>query len=130
MVLDHLNRALAKEGLMFPVDVSTGSRATLGGMTGNNSCGARSIRYGTMRDNVCALEAIFIDGSRHHFGLLSRSNESNRFNRQLLDIGDKYADEVARRFPEVQRRVGGYNIDALVRSPNGTNNLGSSSRRL
>ena len=123
MVLDHLNRALAKEGLMFPVDVSTGSRATIGGMTGNNSCGARSIRYGTMRDNVRALEAILIDGSRHHFGPSSRDNESNRFNRQLFDIGDKYAEEAARRFPDVQRRVGGYNIDALARTSNGITNL-------
>ncbi|MCH1476825.1 MAG: FAD-binding oxidoreductase, partial [Arenicellales bacterium] len=123
MVLDYLNRALAKEGLMFPVDVSTGSRATIGGMTGNNSCGARSIRYGTMRDNVRALEAILIDGSRHHFGPSSRDNESNRFNQQLFDIGDKYAEEAARRFPDVQRRVGGYNIDALARTSNGTTNL-------
>ncbi|MDC1072242.1 FAD-binding and (Fe-S)-binding domain-containing protein [Gammaproteobacteria bacterium] len=123
VVLDHLNRALAKEGLMFPVDVSTGSRATIGGMTGNNSCGARSIRYGTMRDNVRALEAILIDGSRHHFGPSPRDNESNRFNRQLFDIGDKYAEEAARRFPDVQRRVGGYNIDALARTSNGITNL-------
>ena len=52
VVLDHLNQALKPHGLWFPVDVSTGSRATIGGMAGNNSCGARSIRYGTMRDNV------------------------------------------------------------------------------
>ncbi|MCG8359077.1 MAG: FAD-binding oxidoreductase, partial [Kiloniellales bacterium] len=61
LVLDHLNAALRPHGLWFPVDVSTGSRATLGGMTGNNSCGARSLRYGLMRDNVAAIEALLVD---------------------------------------------------------------------
>ncbi|HAP10917.1 MAG TPA: FAD-binding oxidoreductase, partial [Afipia sp.] len=51
IVLDDLNRQLKKHGLWFPVDVSTASRATIGGMAGNNSCGGRSLRYGTMRDN-------------------------------------------------------------------------------
>jgi len=52
IVLDDLNRKLKPYGLWFPVDVSTASRATIGGMTANNSCGGRSLRYGTMRDNV------------------------------------------------------------------------------
>src|ERR687885_553368 len=50
IVLDELNRRLKPHGLWFPVDVSTASRATIGGMAGNNSCGRRSLRYGTMRD--------------------------------------------------------------------------------
>src|SRR6056300_659629 len=57
IVLDHLNAKLRSTGLWYPVDVSTSSRATLGGMTGNNSCGSRSIRYGTMRDNVESVRA-------------------------------------------------------------------------
>ena len=52
-----------QSGLWFPVDVSTSSRATIGGMAGNNSCGTRSIRYGIMRDNVLAIDAILADGS-------------------------------------------------------------------
>ena len=52
----------------FPVDVSTSSRATIGGMAGNNSCGTRSIRYGIMRDNVLAIDAILADGSEARFG--------------------------------------------------------------
>ena len=52
IVLDDLNRQLKPHGLWFPVDISTASRATIGGMAGNNSCGGRSLRYGTMRDNV------------------------------------------------------------------------------
>jgi FAD/FMN-containing dehydrogenase/Fe-S oxidoreductase len=68
IVLDELNRQLRPTGLWFPVDVSTASRATIGGMTGNNSCGTRSIRYGIMRDNVIAIDAILPDGSAARFG--------------------------------------------------------------
>ena len=68
IVLDELNRQLRSTGLWFPVDVSTSSRATIGGMTGNNSCGTRSIRYGIMRDNVIAIDAILADGSEARFG--------------------------------------------------------------
>src|SRR5262249_29216670 len=68
LVLDDLNRALKPHGLWFPVDISTSSRATIGGMAANNSCGARSLRYGTMRDNVLSLDAMLADGSRAHFG--------------------------------------------------------------
>ena len=67
IVLDELNRFLKPFGLWFPVDVSTSSRATIGGMAGNNSCGGRSIRYGMMRDNVLEIEAILYDGSTYNF---------------------------------------------------------------
>jgi len=63
VVLDELNAYLKPHGLWFPVDVSTGSRATIGGMGGNNSCGARSLHYGTIRDNVIAIEALLADGA-------------------------------------------------------------------
>src|ERR1700761_2664178 len=72
IVLDDLNRQLKKHGLWFPVDVSTASRATIGGMAGNNSCGGRSLRYGTMRDNTIALEAALADGTRMQFGEVPR----------------------------------------------------------
>src|SRR3954470_7424308 len=62
IVLDDLNRQLKKHGLWFPVDVSTASRATIGGMAGNNSCGGRSLRYGTMRDNTLSMDAALADG--------------------------------------------------------------------
>src|SRR4029077_17302351 len=67
IVLDDLNRQLKKHGLWFPVDVSTASRATIGGMAGNNSCGGRSLRYGTMRDNTISLDAALASGTRMHF---------------------------------------------------------------
>src|SRR5437899_6151795 len=67
IVLDDLNRQLRKHGLWFPVDISTSSRATIGGMAGNNSCGGRSLRYGTMRDNTLSLDAALASGRILHF---------------------------------------------------------------
>ncbi len=114
IVLDHLNARLKSKGLWFPVDVSTASRATIGGMAGNNSCGTRSIRYGIMRDNVASLDAILSGGSRFHFGPLASDDVSSNLVSELLKIGRRDADEIAARFPTLTRRVGGYNIDALV----------------
>jgi FAD/FMN-containing dehydrogenase/Fe-S oxidoreductase len=67
LVLDHLNAHLAPTGLFFPVDVATASRATLGGMAGNNSAGARSIRYGHTVGHVRAIEAVLADGTAARF---------------------------------------------------------------
>jgi FAD/FMN-containing dehydrogenase/Fe-S oxidoreductase len=121
IVLDDLNRRLAAHGLWFPIDVSTASRATIGGMAGNNSCGGRSLRYGTMRDNVIAIDGVLSDGTAGHFGVIDAeagaSNVPSRLQeltRDLLAIGRREAGEVAARFPRVQRRVGGYNLDALA----------------
>lgn len=118
IVLDDLNRQLKKHGLWFPVDVSTASRATIGGMTANNSCGGRSIRYGTMRANVLEIDAVLADGTALHFGEvapdLSDAEPAIRpLAEKLLAIGAREAGEVEARFPKVHRRVGGYNIDAL-----------------
>jgi FAD/FMN-containing dehydrogenase/Fe-S oxidoreductase len=128
VVLDELNRALKPHGLWFPVDVSTSSRATIGGMTANNSCGGRSLRYGTMRDNVVSIEALLADGSLAHFGRVgndlagvSRNSALRPIAEKLLAIGAREKDEVAEKFPKVQRRVGGYNIDALVPGKNDIN---------
>src|SRR4051812_24289293 len=67
IVLDDLNRELKKHGVWFPVDVSTASRATIGGMAGNNSCGGRSLRDGTLRDNTRPIDAPLADGPLLHF---------------------------------------------------------------
>src|SRR4029079_17561311 len=66
IVLDDLNRALRPHGLWFPVDVSTASRATIGGMTANNSCGGRSLRYGNTRENVLSIDAVLASGAQAH----------------------------------------------------------------
>ena len=119
LVLDELNRALAPHGLWFPVDVSTASRATIGGMAGNNSCGSRSLRYGTMRDNTASIDAILPDGTAARFGPLDAATDRpvpTDLVSDLLALGAREADEILARFPEVQRRVGGYNLDALLPS--------------
>ncbi|MEA2930697.1 MAG: hypothetical protein QOG38_3125 [Hyphomicrobiales bacterium] len=121
IVLDDLNRKLKPYGLWFPVDVSTASRATIGGMAANNSCGGRSLRYGTMRDNVISIEAMLADGTKGRFGPvkaglsnLPAGSPLRPLARNLLDIGLREADEIEARFPKVQRRVGGYNLDAFA----------------
>ncbi|MEA2944092.1 MAG: hypothetical protein QOD09_4621, partial [Bradyrhizobium sp.] len=110
IVLDDLNRQLKKHGLWFPVDVSTASRATIGGMTANNSCGGRSIRYGTMRANVVAIDGVLADGSTMHFGEVNSGDDAPALFREMLALGEREATEIAERFPQVQRRVGGYNL--------------------
>lgn len=121
IVLDELNRQLRPHGLWFPVDVSTASRATIGGMVGNNSCGGRSLRYGTTRDNVVAVDALLASGVKARFGPvkgdlsdLSATAPLRPLAETLAALGAREADEIAARFPKVQRRVGGYNLDALV----------------
>ena len=119
IVLDDLNRLLKPHGLWFPVDVSTASRATIGGMAGNNSCGSRSLRYGTMRDNVIAIEAILADGTAGRFAELDQdaSNEPPRdLVAAMLALGRRESAEIEARFPKVQRRVGGYNLNALIQA--------------
>jgi FAD/FMN-containing dehydrogenase/Fe-S oxidoreductase len=128
VVLDDLNRALKAHGLWFPVDVSTASRATIGGMAANNSCGGRSLRYGNTRENVLSIDALLADGGKAHFGPVTAdlsdvpSNSPLRpLARDLFALGAREASEVAARFPKVQRRVGGYNLDALVPGKNDIN---------
>lgn len=118
LVLDELNRNLKSDGLWFPVDVSTASRATIGGMTANNSCGSRSIRYGMMRDNVLAIDAMMADGTKRHFG---PSSANDALSKDLLRLGEREAAEIVDRLPRAARRVGGYNIDALLPSDSPTN---------
>jgi FAD/FMN-containing dehydrogenase/Fe-S oxidoreductase len=123
IVLDELNRALKPHGLWFPVDISTASRATIGGMVGNNSCGARSLRYGNTRENVLSIDAVLADGTRAHFGRMGEAGVDvpPALVRDLVAIAAREANEIERQFPKVQRRVGGYNLDALVPGRNDVN---------
>jgi len=118
LVYEQLNRRLKAHGLFYPVDVSTGNRATLGGMAGNNSCGSRSIRYGNMVHNVRSIDALLADGSEHRFAEVgSDLSAADPRYRELIErmraLGAREAGEIARRFPKLLRRVGGYNIDTL-----------------
>ena len=91
IVLDDLNRQLKKHGLWFPVDVSTASRATIGGMAGNNSCGGRSLRYGTMRDNTLSMDAALADGTLLHFGEVPRDLAQLNAERQRARAVSRHA---------------------------------------
>ncbi len=120
VVLGRLNARLRRDGLMFPVDISTASRATLGGMAANNSCGSRSIRYGNMVHNTHAIEAILADGSRHRFARMPGNLGSGGGTPGYIDlvrrvraIAERERDAIARGFPDVLRKVGGYNLESV-----------------
>ena len=120
VVMERLNARLRQHKLWFPVDVSTGDRATIGGMTANNSCGARSIRYGNMVHNVRAIDAILADGTEAHFGEVpSNFGEDVRPERYRNLVSDmrtlhrRDAAEIDARIPKLLRKVGGYNIDMI-----------------
>ncbi len=124
VVLERLNASLRPHKLFYPVDVSTGDRATIGGMTANNSCGARSLRYGNMVHNVRAIDAILADGTEARFAALPGNfgpdgadgvgpERYRDLARAMRALHRREKDEIERRFPKVQRRVGGYNIDMI-----------------
>jgi FAD/FMN-containing dehydrogenase/Fe-S oxidoreductase len=114
VVLDRLNAQLRSAGLWFPVDPSTSSRATLGGMAGNNSAGTRSLRYGMMVDNVSAVEVVLADGRRVWLGDGTSSERALPAEvAALRALFAREADEIARRTPRVARNVAGYNLERL-----------------
>ena len=123
VVLDELNAALRQHGLRFAPDISTASRATVGGMMANNSAGARSVLYGKTIDHVLEQQVVLSDGSLAHFRPLDRQQLDELCARESLEgacyrevrrtVG-QHVDEIERRYPKVLRRVGGYNLDALI----------------
>ena len=123
VVLDELNATLREHGLRFAPDVSSASRATVGGMMANNSSGARSILYGKTIDHVIEQRVVLSDARLAHFRPLDRTRTGEamagdsieaRAYRAVPDLGVRHAAEISRRFPKVLRRVGGYNLDAFV----------------
>ncbi len=113
VVLETLNARLRADGLFFPVEPSTASRCTIGGMTGNNSCGARSIRYGKMVDNVLAVDALLPSGEPIHFAT-HNATDARALAQDMLRLAERERAEILARYPKVQRRVGGYNLDSLL----------------
>src|SRR5215469_8023930 len=86
VVLDRLNRQLRQHKLLFPVDPSTASRATIGGMTANNSCGSRSLRYGNMVHNVHGIDALLADGSGAWFGEVPGNFDETAMTERYRDL--------------------------------------------
>ena len=110
IVLDDLNAQLKRHGVWYPVDVSTSAQATIGGMTANNSCGARSMRYGNMVHNVLAVETWLTSGDTFTFGAVETAKPSGpEPYRQLVStVRSLYTRERAEleaRVPKVQRRA-------------------------
>ncbi len=117
IVLDELNAQLAPLGLRFAPDISTASRATIGGMLANNAAGARSVLYGKTIDHVLEQVVALSDGSLAHFKEIPRSLvpkgdalEAACYG-AVLRLASEHASEINRRYPKVLRRVGGYNLD-------------------
>ena len=113
VVLDELNRHLATMGLRFAPDVATGSRATIGGMIGNNSCGAGSILYGRTVDHIRELTVALSDGELVTFGASCPSHRAEAIASALAAVRDEFHEDIARRFPKVLRSNGGYGLDRL-----------------
>jgi FAD/FMN-containing dehydrogenase/Fe-S oxidoreductase len=123
LVLDELNAQLRPHGLRFAPDVSTASRATVGGMMANNSSGARSVIYGKTIDHVIEQEVVLSDGSVVTFRRLAEGELAEkcagdtleaRCYRAVAELATHHQDEIDRRFPKVLRRVGGYNLDEFL----------------
>jgi FAD/FMN-containing dehydrogenase/Fe-S oxidoreductase len=128
IVLDELNAQLAPLGLRFAPDISTASRATIGGMMANNSCGARSVLYGKTIDHVLEQTVVLADTSIVQFREISRpavptgnSLEAACYS-TVLRLAREHAAEIDRRYPKILRRVMGYNLDEF-RDPSKPINL-------
>jgi FAD/FMN-containing dehydrogenase/Fe-S oxidoreductase len=124
LVQDELNHILRPMGLLFGPDTSTSSRATLGGMIGNNSGGSHSIAYGLTIEHVIELRTILADGSKAVFGEVTPETFAEKMKlsglegeiyRRVAHIKNIYRDEILARYPRYWRRVCGYNLDELVK---------------
>jgi FAD/FMN-containing dehydrogenase/Fe-S oxidoreductase len=123
VVLDTLRAAAEKHHLTFAPDPASHDRCTLGGMIGNNSCGVHSVMAGKTDDNIEALEVLTYDGVRMKVGVTS-SAELERIcaaggrraeiYTKLKSIASAYGDQVRQRFPNIPRRVSGYNLNFLL----------------
>ncbi|HKT13564.1 MAG TPA: FAD-linked oxidase C-terminal domain-containing protein [Terriglobia bacterium] len=123
LVLDHLRNAAERYHLTFGPDPATHQQCTLGGMIGNNSCGVHSIMAGKTVDNVEELEILTYDGLRLRVGKTSEAEldqiiraggRRGEIYSGLKTLRDKYADLIRARYPDIPRRVSGYNLDQLL----------------
>ncbi|WP_292936183.1 FAD-binding and (Fe-S)-binding domain-containing protein [Noviherbaspirillum sp.] len=123
LVLDDLRDAAAKFGLTFAPDPATHTHNTLGGMIGNNSCGPHSVMGGETVHNIIELDIVTYDGTRMTVGetsdeqlreILSRNDRRGDIYAQLQKLRDRYAAAIRERFPQIPRRVSGYNLEALL----------------
>jgi FAD/FMN-containing dehydrogenase/Fe-S oxidoreductase len=109
--------------LTFAPDTATHAYATFGGMIGNNSCGVHSVMAGRTSDNVEELDVLLYDGTRLRVGATSEEEvdavvrgggRRGEIYGALRDLRDRYAEAIRERFPDIPRRVSGYNLDDLL----------------
>ena len=122
IVLDALRDASERHELTFAPDPATHSRCTLGGMIGNNSCGVHALMGGKTVDNIESLEILLYDGTRLRVGatteeeltaIIAAGGRRGEIYAGLRRLRDTYSELVAERFPDIPRRVSGYNLDQL-----------------
>src|SRR5437763_3826196 len=124
VVLDWLRARAEEHGLTFGPDPATHSRCTLGGMIGNNSCGTHSIIAGVTADNIESLDVLLYDGTRVELPChvseeelqhkIAAGGRTGEIYAQLRELRDRYADLIRERYPQIPRRISGYNIDRLL----------------
>jgi FAD/FMN-containing dehydrogenase/Fe-S oxidoreductase len=123
VICDQLRDAASGHGLTFAVDPATHDRCTLGGMIGNNSCGTHSVMGGKTVDNVIELDVVTYDGTRMSVGPTSEESYQRivrgggrpaEIYRALAELAGRYAPLITERFPEIPRRVSGYNLPDLL----------------
>ena len=129
LVLSELNKAARRFGLHYPIDPSTANRATIGGGIGNNSCGTHSGLYGKTIDVVDSVDVVLSDGANLRFdhvderrlrALIDSGGREGRLYRDLRELAERERGAIGERFPDIPRRVSGYNLDTLL-DPNGVN---------
>src|SRR6266852_883316 len=123
VVQAHLNAAIAQHGLFFAPDPTTKDRCTIGGMIGNNSCGAHSAAHGKTVDNVARLDVVLYDGTRltldgggegEYAATAAQGGRAAELYGNMRLLAERYAPSIRERYPKIPRRVSGYNLDELL----------------
>jgi len=127
VVLDELNKILAPKNLFFGPETSTSNRCMIGGMLGNNSCGAHSLVYGSTREHTLAVKALLSDGSEVEFKTIDTdefekkligNTLENKIYQQIYEVlnNKDNQSEINAQYPDkaLERRNTGYAIDLLL----------------
>lgn len=123
IILDDLRRAAEEHHLTFGPDPATHTHCTIGGMIGNNSCGVHALMAGKTSENIDELEILTYDGLRMRVGattedelqrIIGEGGRRGEIYQRLKSLRDRYADLIRQRYPQIPRRVSGYNLDKLL----------------